>query len=405
MKLAPYARIGSQGTWGTLAGISTRLATSREASRVPGSSPDARSVIGRPPLSSVSLRRAAEAACRFPDANRTMSVFEVTSRAAVAPRDPNSTTFATEPSFHAMASMPQHASVRELRSRRARVRTFRPTFSMSSYPPIVGRVSGAATRRRAPPRPCLSARATGGSTSYRRGTSPSPLKIEGVFSAWGAPAGLFSAGVDRGCRPIVTAGTESDIANTTPSGARDGVTAEHARRTSSRSRAAFTLRRAKGETSLKTHGPLSRSVFYGKALGALWFCSERCFLLLLACANVANLLLRRRRCGTDSPSHALGAARGRCPSISGRSIPVELVGGVLGVRGRLGSGGILSAGTIICAMDSVRQYPDPLFASAFDRVRRKPRHHGSARRPATCAGAHGRRTRTGGSQGNQRVGG
>jgi putative ABC transport system permease protein len=286
----------------------------------------------------------------YPDSNRIMAVFEVTSKGRPSRvADPNFDDFRDQNrSFQSIAKYIGNVSSISGASQptRTTVATVSPVFlKVFGIQPIIGRdfIAGDA-RKGAGPAVLVSYGYWRQYLGSPRDLSQSHLKIDGaLFSVIGVlPAGFrFPAGVDlwlpadlEGENPSRTSHNYYAVGRL-----RDGVTVEQANRDiSAIARRIHDASSEQGDYLLQDGivVPLQASIT-GKArspllvlLGAVGF------LLLVACANVANLLLaqasvRERELAIRS---ALGAARGRLiRQFLTEAFLLSMVGGGFGVLG------------------------------------------------------------------------
>ena len=289
----------------------------------------------------------------YPDPNRIMAVFEVTSKGRPSRvADPNFDDFRDQSrSFQAIAKYTDNVASVSGASQptRTTVAGVSPDFlKVFGIQPILGRDFNASDAKKgAGPTVLVSYGYWRQYLGSPRDLSQSHLKIDSaVFSVIGVlPAGFrFPADVDlwlpadlEGENPSRTSHNYNAVGRL-----RDGVTVEQANRDiSAIARRIHDTSSEQGDYLLKDGivVPLQDSIT-GKArspllvlLGAVGF------LLLVACANVANLLLahvsvRERELAIRS---ALGAARGRLiRQFLTEAFLLSLVGGGLGVLGALG---------------------------------------------------------------------
>jgi len=289
----------------------------------------------------------------YPNSNRIMAVFEVTSKGRPSRvADPNFDDFRDQSrSFQAIAKYNDYVVSVSGASQpsRTKVAHVTPSFlNVFGIQPILGHdFTASDTKKGAGPTALVSYGYWRQALGSPRDLSQSRLKIDGaVFSVIGVlPAGFrFPADVDlwlpadlEGENPSRTSHNYNAVGRL-----RDGVTVEQANRDISLiARRIHDTSSEQGDYLLKDGlvVPLQDSIT-GKArspllvlLGAVGF------LLLVACANVANLLLaqalvRERELAIRS---ALGAARGRLiRQFLTEAFLLSLVGGLLGVLGALG---------------------------------------------------------------------
>ena len=302
----------------------------------------------------------------YPDAHRILAVFEVTSKGRPSRvADPNFDDFRDQGrSFQAMAKYNDGvASVSgAAQPTRTTVANVSPDFlKVFGIQPILGRDFAAADATRgAGPTALVSYGYWKQHLGSPQDLSQSHLKIDGaVYSVIGVlPAGFrfpddadlwLPAGLD-GENPSRTSHNYNAVGRL-----RDGVTVEQARRDiSAIARRIHDASNEQGDYLLKdgTVLPL-RDAIAGKARAPLLILLGAVgFLLLVACANVANLLLaqasaRERELAVRS---ALGAARGRLVrQFLSESLLLCLIGGGLGVLGALGG----VAGLVALAPDNL----------------------------------------------------
>ena len=355
----------------------------------------------------------------YNDSNRIMAVFEVTSKGRPSRlADPNFDDFRDQNrSFQAIAKYIDNiASVSGAsQPTRTTVASVSPDFlKVFGIQPILGRdFSAGDAKKGAGPTVLVSYGYWRQYLGSPRDLSQSHLKIDGaVFSVIGVlPAGFrFPADVDLwlpadldGENPSRTSHNYSAVGRL-----RDGVTVEQANRDiSAIARRIHDASSEQGDYLLKDGivVPLQDSIT-GKArspllvlLGAVGF------LLLVACANVANLLLaqasaRERELAIRS---ALGAARGRLiRQFLTEAFLLSLVGGGLGVLGALGgvAGLVALAPENLPRLDSV-SISIPVLrvrVPAFHRGRRRTRsvHRRARDFRGPAQGPRGRRARTSG---------
>ena len=318
----------------------------------------------------------------YPDSNRIMAVLEVTSKGRPSRvADPNFDDFRDQSrSFQAMAKYTDNVASVSGASQPSRttVAGVSPDFlKVFGMQPILGRDFNASDANKgAGPTVLVSYGYWRQYLGSPRDLSQSHLKIgSAVFSVIGVlPAGFrFPADVDlwlpadlEGENPSRTSHNYNAVGRL-----RDGVTVEQANRDiSAIARRIHDTSSEQGDYLLKDGMvvPLQDSIT-GKArspllvlLGAVGF------LLLVACANVANLLLahvsvRERELAIRS---ALGAARGRLiRQFLTEAFLLSLVGGGLGVLGALGgvAGLVALAPANLPRLDSVSvSIPVLLFA-------------------------------------------
>ncbi len=319
----------------------------------------------------------------YPDPNRIMAVFEVTSKGRPSRlADPNFDDFRDQSrSFQAIAKYSDYVVSVSGASEptRTRVAYVSPAFlEVFGVQPILGRdFSAGDAGKGAGPTVLVSDGYWRRHLGSPRDLSQSHLKIDGaVFSVIGVvPAGFrFPADVDlwlpadlEGENPSRTSHNYNAVGRL-----RDGVTVGQANRDiSAIARRIHETSSEQGDYLLKDGlvVPLQDSIS-GKArspllvlLGAVGF------LLLVACANVANLLLaqvsvRERELAIRS---ALGAARGRLiRQFLTEAFLLSLVGGGLGVLGALGgvAGLVALAPASLPRLDSV-SISTPVLVFAF----------------------------------------
>jgi putative ABC transport system permease protein len=289
----------------------------------------------------------------YPDSNRIMAIFEVTSKGRPSRlADPNFDDFRNQSrSFQAIAKYNDNiASVSGVsQPTRTTVAGVSPDFlKVFGIQPILGRdFSANDAKKGAGPTVLVSYGYWRQYLGSPRDLSQSHLKIDGaVYSVIGVlPAGFrFPADVDLwlpadldGENPSRTSHNYYAVGRL-----RDGVTVEQADRDiSAIARRIHNTSSEQGDYLLKdgTVVALQDSIT-GKARPALLILLGAVgFLLLVACANVANLLLaqasvRERELAIRS---ALGAGRGRLiRQFLTEAILLSLTGGGLGVLGALG---------------------------------------------------------------------
>ena len=348
----------------------------------------------------------------YRDPNRIMAVFEVTSKGRPSRlADPNFDDFRDQNrSFQAIAKYNDYVASVSGASQptRTTVASVSPDFlKVFGVQPILGRdFSAGDAKKGAGPTVLVSYGYWKQHLGSPQDLSQSHLKIDGaVFSVIGVlPAGFrFPADVDLwlpadldGENPSRTSHNYNAVGRL-----RDGVTVEQANRDiSAIARRIHDTSSEQGDYLLKDGMvvPLQDSIT-GKARSALLVLLGAVgFLLLVACANVANLLLaqasvRERELAVRS---ALGAARGRLiRQFLTEAFLLSLVGGGLGVLGAFwGVAGLVAlAPENLPRLDSVSiSIPVSCSRSCFPR-RSPPASERSpplARRPATCARASGK---------------
>ena len=302
----------------------------------------------------------------YPDSNRIMAVFEVTSKGRPSRlADPNFNDFRDQSrSFQAMAKYSENVASVSGASQptRTRVAYVSPAFlEVFGIQPIVGRdFSAGDAKKGAAPTVLVSDGYWRQHLGSPRDLSQSHLKIDGaVFSVIGVlPAGFrFPADVDLwlpadldGENPSRTSHNYRAVGRL-----RDGVTVEQANRDiSAIARRIHDASSEKGDYLLKDGMVvvLQDSITGRARTPLLVLLGAVGFLLLVACANVANLLLtqvsvRERELAIRS---ALGAARGRLiRQFLTEAFLLSLAGGGLGVLGALGG----VAGLIALAPDNL----------------------------------------------------
>ena len=330
----------------------------------------------------------------YPDPNRIMAVFEVTSKGRPARlADPNFDDFRDQSrSFQAIAKYSDNVASVSGASQptRTTVAYVSPDFlEVFGIQPILGRdFSASDARKGAGPTVLVSYGYWRQHLGSPRDLSQSHLKIDGarLLRHRRAPGRISFPGRRRicGCRPIWTAKNPSRTSHNynAVGRLRDGVTVEQANRDiSAIARRIHDTSSEQGDYLLKDGMvvPLQDSIT-GKArspllvlLGAVGF------LLLVACANVANLLLaqasvRERELAIRS---ALGAARGRLiRQFLTEAFLLSLVGGSLGVLGALGG----VAGLVALAPENLPRLDSVSIRCSSTRVRVPP-FHGGRRRP------------------------
>ncbi len=302
----------------------------------------------------------------YPDSHRIMAVFEVTSKGRPSRlADPNFNDFRDQSrSFQAMAKYSENVASVSGASQptRTRVAYVSPAFlQVFGIQPIVGRdFSAGDAKKGAAPTVLVSDGYWRQHLGSPRDLSQSHLKIDGVvFSVIGVlPAGFrFPADVELwmpadldGENPSRTSHNYRAVGRL-----RDGVTVEQANRDiSAIARRIHDASSEKGDYLLKDGMVvvLQDSITGRARTPLLVLLGAVGFLLLVACANVANLLLtqvsvRERELAIRS---ALGAARGRLiRQFLTEAFLLSLAGGGLGVLGALGG----VAGLIALAPDNL----------------------------------------------------
>jgi putative ABC transport system permease protein len=289
----------------------------------------------------------------YSDSNRIMAVFEVTSKGRPSPvADPNFDDFRDQSrSFQAIAKYSHGAASVSGASQptRTTVAQVSPEFlKVFGIQPILGRdFSASDAKKGVGPTLLVSYGYWRQHLGSPRDLSQSHLKIDGaVFSVIGVlPAGFrFPADVDLwrpadldGENPSRTSHNYDAVGRL-----RDGVTVEQANRDiSAIARRIHGTSSEQGDYLLKDGivVPLQDSITGKVRSPLLVLLGAVGFLLLVACANVANLLLaqasvRERELAIRG---ALGAARGRLiRQFLTEAFLLSLAGGGLGVLGALG---------------------------------------------------------------------
>jgi putative ABC transport system permease protein len=289
----------------------------------------------------------------YRDSNRIMAVFEVTSKDRPSPvADPNFDDFRDQSrSFLAIAKYIDDIAAVSGASQPTRTRVARvsPDFlKVFAMQPILGRdFSASDAKKGAGPTVLVSNGYWRQHLGSPRDLSQSHLKIAGaVFSVIGVlPAGFgFPANVDLwlpadldGENPSRTSHNYYAVGRL-----RDGVTVEQANRDiGAIARRIHATSSEQGDYLLKDGitVPLEDSITGGARSPLLVLLGAVGFLLLVACANVANLLLaqasvRERELAIRS---ALGAGRGRViRQFLTEAFLLSLVGGGLGIWERSG---------------------------------------------------------------------